>query len=86
MRPADVELVLPVGPHLDRVRALRIQGEREQHAGQRGEHGRHDAEDAAVDLHDAITGTRLTLKLPAQHAAMALIGKQEKAVIARYGF
>ena len=45
-----------------------------------------NAEDAAVDLHDAITGTRLTLKLPAQHAAMALIGKQEKAVIARYGF
>jgi hypothetical protein len=45
-----------------------------------------NAEDAAIDLRDAITGARLTLKLPAQHAAIALIGKREKAVIARYGF
>jgi hypothetical protein len=45
-----------------------------------------NAEDAAIDLRDAITGTRLTLKLPAEHAAIALVGKQEKAVIARYGF
>ncbi|HEY6944218.1 MAG TPA: hypothetical protein VI431_03690, partial [Candidatus Acidoferrum sp.] len=45
-----------------------------------------NAADAAIDLRDAITGAHLTLKLPAQHAAIALIGKQEKAVIARYGF
>jgi hypothetical protein len=45
-----------------------------------------DARDTAVDLRDALTGARLTLKLPAQHAALALIGKSEKAVIARYGF
>jgi hypothetical protein len=45
-----------------------------------------NAGDAAIDLRDAVTGARLTLKLRAQHAALALIGKQEKAVIARYGF
>jgi hypothetical protein len=45
-----------------------------------------NADDAAVDLRDTITGARLTLKLPAQHAALALIGKKEKALIARYGF
>ena len=41
---------------------------------------------AAIDLRDVLTGVRLTLKLPAQRAALALIGKREKAVIARYGF
>ncbi|HYL87085.1 MAG TPA: hypothetical protein VE263_22880 [Candidatus Angelobacter sp.] len=45
-----------------------------------------NADDSAVDLRDALTGTRLTLKLPAERAAIALISKQEKAVIARYGF
>ncbi|PYT91474.1 MAG: hypothetical protein DMG36_18180 [Acidobacteria bacterium] len=45
-----------------------------------------NAADTAIDLRDAVTGARLTLKLQAQHAALALIGKQEKAVIARYGF
>lgn len=45
-----------------------------------------NAEDTSIDVRDAATGTRLTLKLPAQHAAMALIGKQEKSIIARYGF
>lgn len=43
-------------------------------------------EDAMVDLRDTVTGVRVTLKLPAQHAAMALLGKKEKAVIAKYGF
>jgi hypothetical protein len=42
--------------------------------------------DAAIDLRDAATGARFTLKLPAQHAALALIGKKEKGLIARYGF
>lgn len=44
------------------------------------------ADDVSIDLHDARIGARLTLKLPAQHAALALIGKQEKSVLARYGF
>ena len=44
------------------------------------------AEDAKIDLRDKLTGTRLTLLLPAQHAAIAVIGKREKAVIAKYGF
>ena len=43
-------------------------------------------DDAAIDLKDAVTGARLNLKLPAQHAALALIGKREKAIIAKYGF
>lgn len=45
-----------------------------------------NVDDAAIDLRDALTGARLTLKLPAQHAALALIGKKEKAILSRYGF
>ena len=45
-----------------------------------------NAGDATIDLRDIITGARLTLKLPAQHAAIALIGKKEKTIIAKYGF
>jgi hypothetical protein len=44
------------------------------------------AEDVAIDLRDGLTGARLTLKLPAQHAAMPFIGKQKKGIIAQYGF
>jgi hypothetical protein len=44
------------------------------------------AEDAKIDLRDKLTGVRLTLQLPAQHAALAVIGKREKNVVARYGF
>jgi hypothetical protein len=44
------------------------------------------ADAAAVDLCDQTTGVRLTLKLAGQHAAMALISKKERAVIAKYGF
>jgi hypothetical protein len=44
------------------------------------------ADDAKIDLRDILTGVRLTLQLPAQHAALAVIGKQEKRVIAKYGF
>jgi hypothetical protein len=44
------------------------------------------ADDAAIDLRDAITGARLSLKLSSQHAALALIGKKGKSVIVRYGF
>jgi hypothetical protein len=43
-------------------------------------------EDSKIDVSDRATGVSLTFLLPAQHAALALIGKEEKAVIARYGF
>jgi hypothetical protein len=39
-----------------------------------------------IDLRDKLTGTRLVLQLPPQHAAMAVIGKRQKAVLAKYGF
>jgi hypothetical protein len=44
------------------------------------------ADDAEIDLRDMLTGAHLAVKLPAQRAAVALIGKQEKSVIAKYGF
>lgn len=44
------------------------------------------ADDAKVDLRDKLTGVRLTLQLPSQHAAIAVIGKQQKSVVAKYGF
>lgn len=44
------------------------------------------AEDARIDLRDKLTGARLSLVLPSQHAAIAVIGKSEKAVVAKYGF
>jgi hypothetical protein len=43
-------------------------------------------DDVKIDLRDTLTGTRLTLPLASQHAALAVIGKQEKSVIAKYGF
>jgi len=44
------------------------------------------ADDANVDLRDKLTGVQLTLQLPSQHAAIAVIGKQQKSVVAKYGF
>ena len=44
------------------------------------------AEDESIDLRDNLTGARLTLRLPAQHAAIALISLQSKQVIVKYGF
>jgi hypothetical protein len=44
------------------------------------------AQDAKIDLRDKITGARLSLLLPSQHAAMAVIGKREQNVVAKYGF
>jgi hypothetical protein len=44
------------------------------------------ADDTQIDLRDAVTGVRLALKLPSQRAALALIGKREKTVLAKYGF
>jgi len=44
------------------------------------------ADDSKIDLRDKLTGARLMLQLPAQHAAIAVIGKKEKAVTAKFGF
>jgi len=44
------------------------------------------AHEALVDVRDKTTGVRLTLQLPAQHAALALISKDKKEIVARYGF
>jgi hypothetical protein len=44
------------------------------------------AENENIEIRDTPTGVSLQFTLPAQHAAMALIGKKEKAVIAKYGF
>jgi len=44
------------------------------------------AEDSKIDLRDKLTGARVSLLLPAQHAAIAVIGKGEKGVVAKYGF
>jgi hypothetical protein len=45
-----------------------------------------NAENAGIDLRDKTTGVRITLELPAEHAALALVGKKEKTVLAKYGF
>ena len=44
------------------------------------------AEPAKIDLRDRVTGVRLALTLPSQHAALALIRKSNGAVTAKYGF
>ncbi len=44
------------------------------------------ADDTNIDLQDKLTGTSITLRLPAQHAALALVGKQAKAAVAKYGY
>jgi hypothetical protein len=45
-----------------------------------------NATDAKADLRDKVTGARLTISLAAQNAAIAVIGKKEKAIVAQYGF
>jgi hypothetical protein len=44
------------------------------------------AEDYKIDFRDKLTGTQLTLQLSSQHAAIAVIGKKEKTVVAKFGF
>ncbi len=44
------------------------------------------AEDTTIDFRDKLTGVRVALRLRAQHAALALIGKQSKSVVAKYGY
>ena len=43
-------------------------------------------DDSKIHVSDWATGVPLTFVLPRQHAALALIGNKEKAVIAKYGF
>jgi hypothetical protein len=43
-------------------------------------------ENASISLRDQSTGTSLAFTLPSEHAAIAVISKKEKKVVARYGF
>jgi hypothetical protein len=45
-----------------------------------------NSENAKIDLRDKLTGVRLALQLPAGHAALAVIGKKQKSIVAKYGF
>lgn len=44
------------------------------------------ADPAAISLRDQTTGVALSFSLPAEHAAIAVIGKREKKIVAKYGF
>ncbi|MGB7845871.1 MAG: hypothetical protein WBL63_09675 [Candidatus Acidiferrum sp.] len=44
------------------------------------------ARDASVDFRDPITGFELKLVLPSQRAALAVIDKKTKQIVAKYGF
>jgi hypothetical protein len=44
------------------------------------------AEDAQIDLKDKTTGTSLRLKLAGQRAAVAVVSRKSRGVVARYGF
>jgi hypothetical protein len=44
------------------------------------------ADDTNIDLRDKLTETHVKLRLPAQRAAIALVRKQAKAVVAKYGY
>lgn len=44
------------------------------------------AQDAQIDLRDSTTGAQLKLRLPAQRAAMAVISRDKKELVAKYGF
>jgi hypothetical protein len=44
------------------------------------------AHDATINLRDQSSGVSLAFSLPAEHAAIAVVGKKEKKVVARYGF
>jgi hypothetical protein len=44
------------------------------------------AHDAAINLRDQETGTPITLSLRAEHAAIAVLSKKGKKIVARYGF
>ncbi len=43
------------------------------------------ADNSRVDLRDALTGTHVSFTIAGQHAALFVIGKKERAVVASYG-
>jgi hypothetical protein len=45
-----------------------------------------NAQAQEIKLQDRSTGVPISFHLPAEHAALALIGTKEKAVITKYGF
>jgi len=45
-----------------------------------------NANDSAVELQDKVTGVALKFQLGSQRAAVAVISKTSKQVVARYGF
>jgi hypothetical protein len=44
------------------------------------------ANDAAINLRDRVTGVPISFSLPAEHAAIVVVGTKEKKIIAKYGF
>jgi len=44
------------------------------------------AADSAINLRDQATGVSIAFTLPREHAAIAVIGKKEKKIVAKYGF
>jgi hypothetical protein len=44
------------------------------------------ADDSRIDIRDRLTGVRLTVPLGAEHAALAVVSKKGKRLVARYGF
>jgi hypothetical protein len=44
------------------------------------------ATDARINLRDQSTGVPIAFSLGAEHAAIAVIGKKEKKIVAKYGF
>jgi hypothetical protein len=44
------------------------------------------ADDSPIDLRDKTTGASLKLKLAGQRAALVVLSKKSKTVVARYGF
>jgi hypothetical protein len=43
-------------------------------------------QDASISIRDEATGVPLRFRLASQHAAIAVIGKKERRVVAKYGF
>jgi hypothetical protein len=44
------------------------------------------ADGAMIKIQDLTTGVPISLSLRAEHAAIAVISKKEKKIVARYGF
>jgi hypothetical protein len=44
------------------------------------------ANDASINLRDQATGTPITFSLRAEHAAITVVSKKEKKIVAKYGF